>query len=96
LLREETEKLDDIRDRVFSAQPLKMSITEKELKLRGDVKAIPILEKVKYMEEKVNMLSTYLENLVDGIFDISREISRRGGDFNDQNRLENVNNKRRG
>lgn len=95
LMRDENEKLITTKERIFSAQPLKMSITEKELKLYSDPNAVPILERLKLIEEKYSMLSSYIENLVDGIFDISREISRREGDFGESSRLESVNNKRR-
>lgn len=95
LMRDENDKLIVIKDNVFSSQPVKMSITEKELKLYSDSRALPILERLKLIEEKYNMLSSYIDNLVDGIFDISREISRREGDWNDSKRNENVGKKRR-
>jgi hypothetical protein len=95
LLREKEEQLEPHKERVFSAQDKKLSITEKELKLSVDELAKPIIAELKYIQEKYNMLSTYIANLEDGIFDLSREVSRRGGDFKDQNRVENVQNKRK-
>lgn len=90
LLREKEEQLEPHKERVFGAQDKKMSITEKELKLAIDEEAKPIITELKYIQEKYNMLSTYIANLEDAIFDLSREVSRRGGDFKDQNRVENV------
>lgn len=99
ILREETEELDDIRDKVYRDLPAKMSVKEKDLKLRSHEKyserASVLLETVARLEEKKNMLSIYLDNLVDGIFNISREISRREADLDHANRQHNVENKRR-
>lgn len=95
MLREKEEELIPIKERVFSSQDKKMSITEKELKLFVHPEAQAIMDDIQYLQEKQNMLSEYMENLVDGIFSISREISRREGDFRDSNRVENINNKRR-
>lgn len=95
ILRETNEELDKEKARVFADCPAKTSVTEKELKLYEDVKCIPILERIKNISAKYSMLDSYMKNLEDGIFSISREISRRGYDFNSQNRLDNVDNKRR-
>jgi hypothetical protein len=99
LLRELTEKLDDIRDSVYSQLPPKMSVKEKELKLRSHevhgIEASELLTQVAFLEEKRHMLDIYLDNLVDCIFNISREISRRESDMNDSNRADNIDNKRR-
>lgn len=99
LLRELEEELDDIRDRVYSQLPAKMSVKEKELKLRSDERdgerAIELLQKVAIMQEKRKILLDYLENLVDAIFNISREISRRESDWNDETRENSIDRKRR-
>ena len=99
ILREETEELDNIRDNVYSGLPVKMSVREKELKLRSNEhygeRATELLAIVARLEEKRNMLNIYLDNLVDGIFNISREISRRESDWNDEHRENSINNKRR-
>ena len=99
LLRELEEELDDIRDRVYSQLPAKMSVKEKELKLRSDERdgerAIELLQKVAVMQEKRKILVDYLDNLVDAIFNISREISRRESDWNDETRENSIDRKRR-
>jgi hypothetical protein len=95
IIYDETEKLRVHKERVFSGCDKKLSITEKEIRLSVDPQAKPILERLEYAQQKAEMLATYIDNLDDGIFDVSREVSRRGGDFKDQNRLENVSNKRR-
>ena len=98
LLREFEDVLDDIRDRVYGALPPKMSVKEKELKLRSDEgagdRAKVLLEQVAVLQEKRKMLSDYLENLVDAIFNISREISRRESDWNDETRENSIDKKR--
>lgn len=100
LLRELTEELDEIRDKVYSNLPVKMSVKEKELKLRSHDKygerATELLNDVAKLQEKQNMLGIYLDNLIDGIFNISREISRRESDWNDETRENSINNKMRG
>ena len=99
LLRELTEELDYISDKVYSELPPKMSVTEKKLKLRSHERhgerATELLKEVALYQERQNMLATYLDNLVDCIFNVSREISRRESDWNDENRGNSVDNKRR-
>lgn len=99
LLRELEEELDDIRDRVYSQLPAKMSVKEKELKLRSDERgsnrAVELLQQVALIQEKRKMLLDYLDNLVDAIFNISREISRRESDWNDEIRENSIDRKRR-
>src|SRR3712207_1901340 len=94
LLRELTEELDDIRDKIYSNLPVKMSVKEKELKLRSHEqygeRATELLNEVAVMQEKQNMLNIYLENLIDGIFNISREISRREADWGDHKRENSI------
>lgn len=99
MLRVLYEELEEIKDKVFSELPPKMSITEKNLKLRSHERfgerAVELLEKVAYLEQKRVMLSDYLDNLIDGIVCISREITRRENDWNDETRENSINNKRR-
>lgn len=90
LLREKKDLLDDIKDRVYQSLPAKMSVTEKELRLRSDErdgkKASALLKDLAFLEEKVHMLEDYLDNLVDAIVCISREITRRESDWGDEKR----------
>lgn len=95
MLREKEEAFIPIKARIFSEQDKKLSITEKELKLFVDDEAKEKIVDIKYLEEKCEMLNSYMENLIDGIFSISREISRREGDFKDSQRVDSVGNKRR-
>jgi hypothetical protein len=98
LLRELTEELDSISDKVYSELPPKMSVTEKKLKLRSHEKygerATELLKDVALYQERQNMLATYLDNLVDCIVCISREITRREGDFFDERRENSIEKKR--
>jgi hypothetical protein len=98
VLREVTEELDDIKDKVFSELPAKMSVTEKNLKLRSHEiygeKATELLKSVAVLEEKTNILKDYLENLIDCIFAVSREVSRRESDWDDDKRENSIEKKR--
>jgi hypothetical protein len=95
MLREKNVELDKMKDSIFSQYPQRMSITEKELKLYSDPVASAFLAELAVIQEKYNMLDSYMKNLEDAIFNISREITRRSGDFADNSRGENINNKRR-
>lgn len=99
VLREEEDKLDEIRDRVYSQLPAKMSIKEKELKIRSDeldgMEATEFLKQIAIMQEKRKMLFDYLDSLVDGIMCISREITRRQDDYNDLKRGDNMDKRRK-
>lgn len=95
LLTETNDKLDERRSVIFKELPQKISMAEKELSLLRDELAKPLVEESRLLKAKVKMLFSYMENLDDGIFSISREITRRQGDFNDENRGNNINNMRR-
>lgn len=94
-LREARSHLDEIKSQVFSSLPARLSVKEKELHFKANKEARVNLEVVALAEERLNLLTDYLHNLEDGIFNISREISRRGSDWNDDRRETNINNKRR-
>ena len=95
LLREINSKLDYIRADVYAMLPVKTSVKEKELALLNNNKAKALLEKSNFIQEKYSMLETYLDNLIDAITCISREITRRESDWNISNREDNINNKKR-
>lgn len=99
ILREQYEEIDELRGIVYKSLPVKMSVKEKELSLLADEdygsEAKALVHSITKLEEKKNMLSLYLDNLVDGIFNISREISRRESDWFDEKRENSIENKRR-
>lgn len=95
LIRELNAKLDFIRADVYAMLPAKTSIKEKELALLTNKNARELLDKVNFIQEKHRMLETYLDNLIDAIVCISREITRRESDWQMSNREDNINNKRR-
>jgi hypothetical protein len=99
LLREMGEELEDIKSNVYSGLPAKMSVTEKELNLRTHAKygtrAKELIQDLAFKSEKLGILNDYLESLVDVLFVISREITRRNGDNNTDNREHSIGNKRR-
>ena len=89
-IREMRRSVDDIKSEVYSSLPPKLSIKEKDLRFQVDPRAREILDDIFIYEEKLRMTEDYLENLIDGIVLISREITRRVGDFNDSKRDDNI------
>jgi hypothetical protein len=95
MVRESNRSLDNVRIDVYSNLPAKMSVKEKELKFQTDKKARRVLDNTFIYEEKLRMLGDYLESLIDGNTLISREITRRSGDWGDDKREESINKIRR-
>lgn len=95
VLREINSDIDLIRTNIYATLPSKTSVKEKELALLQSSKAKELIKKYNYFQEKHSMLETYLDNLIDAITCISREITRRESDWQDSSREDNVNNKRR-
>ena len=91
LLREKNVELNKKKDEEFSKWPQRMSITEKELKLYHNPETVQILDELAVIQEKYNMLKDYMDNLEDAIFNISREVTRRGVDFESSRREDNIN-----
>lgn len=94
-IREMRRSLDEVKADVFASQPAKMPLKEKELKFQVDPRARDILDDMFLYEEKLKMTNDYLENLIDGIVLISREISRRTMDWEHHAREDNISRKRR-
>lgn len=94
-IREIEDKLDELRFDIFSELPVKMSIKEKELSLKANPEAKSYFDKLREFKEKANMLDNYLNNLIDGITCLSREITRRENDKYHDDRDTNVNSNRR-
>ena len=95
LLYELEEKLAREKSRIFSPLPVKMSITEKELKLYEDPITNKLLEEMRPFHAKKRTLKDYMQSLDDSIFVISREVTRRESDFNNTRRVDSVDRKRR-
>lgn len=68
----------------------KLSETAKEREINSDEEVKPVYEKLCDYRNKVRLLSYNIANIEDIIFMISREVSRRTGDFNEENRAYNV------
>jgi hypothetical protein len=94
-VREKKRSLDEVKADIFSGLPAKLSVKEKELRFQTHQEAREVLDEMFNYEEKLNLLTDYLSNLEDGIFNISREISRRSSDWNDDRREDNIGRKRR-
>lgn len=94
LKRQEINNLQPIKAKVFSKFNSRVSITEKELALHEDIEAKKILNKISILNEKVEILTCILKNFEDIIFDLSREVSRREGDFAQEGRIDSINNKK--
>lgn len=88
LSKELESDLDDIRHNVYAELPVKMSVKEKELQLRD--KAEDLIHQINIINSKKIMLSDYLDSLIDILFVISREISRRSDDWNNETRENNL------
>ena len=69
----------------------KLSETAKEREINSDEEVKPVYGKLCDYRNKVRLLSYNIANIEDIIFMISREVSRRTGDFNEENRAYNVN-----
>lgn len=89
LLKETEHKLDIKKARIFSNLPQKMAMKEKELNLLLDPETETLVKQYDYLESKLRILEDIIYSLEESIFSISREISRRGKDFDEFNRGEN-------
>ena len=67
----------------------KLSETAKDLIINNDPEVKPYYEKYVEAKLKLSMLERSIENTTDSIFLLSREISRRESDFNEEKRLHN-------
>jgi dimeric dUTPase (all-alpha-NTP-PPase superfamily) len=68
-----------------------MSVTEKELRVYADEKAEASRNFMEYSLEKMDFLKDILESYEDGIFLVSRELTRRTKDLEDMNRTAKFN-----
>lgn len=68
----------------------KLSETAKERSIVTNEEISPLYYIYQEDVRKISLLQGAIENIEDAIFLISREISRRGQDFNDENRNHNV------
>ncbi len=68
----------------------KLSETAKERELNSDLVIKPVFLEYKDCKRKLELLELNLASIEDAIFQISREISRRGADFETENRNHNV------
>ena len=78
--------------RKYSGQ--KMSETAKDRVINADEDVKPLLEEYKDAKARVQMVKYAIENVEDICFLISREVTRRNADFDNENRASNVQNRR--
>ena len=95
IIREKDAELNVLRSEVYSTMNTKTPLKEKELTFQADPRVQEQLQEIFIYEERLHMAKDYLEGLIDGITLISREISRRGDDWNESRREDNISNKRR-
>lgn len=88
LSKELESDLDDIRHNVYAELPVKMSVKEKELQIRD--KAEELIHQINIVNSKKIMLSDYLDSLIDILFVISREVTRRESDWNNETRENSI------
>ena len=93
MIRELESDLDEIRFVTYSDLPPKMAVKEKELQVKGIAKEQ--IDELNILVSKRIMLGDYLDNLIDVLFVISREISRRESDWNTEQRDNSIDKKRR-
>lgn len=68
----------------------KMSETAKERIINADSTVEPFYYEYREWQQRLNLLSQSIANIEDAIFLLSREVSRRTSDFDDENRNYNV------
>lgn len=68
----------------------KLSETAKEREVNSDEEILPYYEKYMDCKKKLQLLNLNVASIEDAIFMISREVSRRTGDFDNENRNHNV------
>ena len=95
IVREKDTAMNNLRAEVYSSMNAKVSQKEKELQFQSDPRVQERLDELFNYKEKLFMATDYLEGLIDGITLISREISRRESDWNDDRRSDNISKKRR-
>ena len=71
----------------------KLSETAKEREVNSDPKVLPIYEKYMDYKTKVRLLNFNIQSIEEAIFMLSREVSRRTGDYENENRSYNVSRK---
>lgn len=90
IVREKDNAMNNLRAEVYSSMNAKVSQKEKELHFQSDPRVQERLDELFTYKEKLLMASDYLDGLIDGITLISREISRRESDWNDDRRSDNI------
>lgn len=75
---------------VYSSFNSRMSETAKDRLVNYHEDVLPYYEEYMDKKRQCSLIQYSIENIEDAIFLISREISRRGGDFNDETRAHNV------
>lgn len=84
--RELKSEYDKERCRVFAQTPPKMSVTEKELRVYSDEGAAECKRDMEYALERYDYMKDILDSYEDITFILSRELSRRLKDVEDNNR----------
>ena len=69
----------------------KMSEKAKDIEVNSSEDVIEAYKAVQDMKTKISLLNHSIENLTDALFMISREVSRRTSDFDNESRSNNVN-----
>lgn len=95
VIKDLNRQLDIIKSKIYLDLPVKMAVKEKELHLLSNTKAEKILEELLHWESKLRVLNDVIISMEEGIFTISREITRRSKDFEEEERGENISWKRK-
>ena len=73
----------------------KLSETAKEREVNSDPNVLPCYEKYMDYKNKIKLLNFNIQSIEEAIFMLSREVSRRTGDYENERREDNVSKKRR-
>lgn len=90
LVEDAKRKYMEVSTEYYKELPAKMAESAKERLISQEPEVKPLYEEYVDLTKKLNMVKIQVENIEDAIFLLSREVTRRTGDFSDENRVHNV------
>lgn len=91
LMEEARRNYCDVSDPIYRRYSLdKMSETAKDRLVNATESVKPLYHEFMDYKKKYSLVQTAIANIEDAIFMLSREVTRRVGDFNDENRTYNT------
>ena len=80
----------EVSTRYYKELPPKLAESAKERLVVQEPDVKPLYEEYIDLTKKLSIVKMQVENIEDAIFLLSREVTRRTGDFSDENRAYNV------